>query len=97
LGCKDQIYGKHKYKVGALLLVSGKNRSILGQNHNQYNLGDKDILQVIWAGDIDRDNKLDVITNFQAKNSGGYCVQLSTGAKEGELFGSQECHFGSAC
>jgi len=54
-------------------------------------------LALMWAGDLDRDGRLDVIFEGSGKNSGEVCVWLSSLAKAGEPVGKAACWGTTGC
>ena len=50
-----------------------------------------DTLTLLWAGDLDRDGRLDFIFEADGNNSGEICVWLSGLAKPGEPVGRAAC------
>ena len=48
-------------------------------------------LMLLWAGDLDRDGKLDVITALTGDDGATMCVWLSSKAAAGELVGKAAC------
>ena len=46
---------------------------------------------LLWAGDLDRDGKLDVITALTGDDGATMCVWLSSKAAAGELVGKAAC------
>lgn len=56
-----------------------------------------DRASVAWAGDLDRDGRLDLIIYQTRHNSGGYCLYLSSTATNGALVAEAGCHIGVGC
>lgn len=81
---------------GVLLVASEGKISFIGY-FGQGIDNSEDTAKVIWAGDLDRDNKLDVITSVSGRNSSGICLHLSGGATGNQLFAKSICHDGSGC
>lgn len=54
-------------------------------------------LALMWAGDLDRDGRLDFIFEGSGKNSTEICVRLSSLAKAGELVGKASCWRTTGC
>jgi hypothetical protein len=81
---------------GVLLATSGGKMSFIGYSGQDID-NSEDTAQVIWMGDLDKDNKLDVLTRVSGRNSGGVCLHLSRGATGNQLFAKSICHTGSGC
>ena len=62
---------------------------------DEYDQQSCEIPSVIWAGDIDRDNKPDIIVYFSddGEKYASVCVYLSTLAKKNQLLGIGGCQF----
>ncbi len=56
-----------------------------------------DTLALMWAGDLDRDGRLDFIFEAGTNNSGEICVWLSSRAKPGEPAGKAACWLTTGC
>lgn len=56
-----------------------------------------DRASVAWAGDLDRDGRLDLIIHQARYNSGGYCLYLSSATPDGDLVAEAGCHIGVGC
>ena len=54
-------------------------------------------LMLLWAGDLDRDGRLDFIFEGNGNNSTDVCVWLSSRAKPGELLGEPACWHTIGC
>lgn len=54
-------------------------------------------MSLLWAGDLDRDGRLDFIFDSSGKNSGAICVWLSSLAKPGEPVGEAACWTTTGC
>ncbi|WP_423368149.1 hypothetical protein [Burkholderia sp. LMG 32019] len=46
---------------------------------------------LIWAGDLDRDGRLDFLMEFESDLGGSFCLFTSRSAKENELVGPAAC------
>lgn len=79
----------------ALLLSDGKTT----MSHGQVVLPDSpdDGLTLLWAGDLDRDGRLDLIFEGSGMNSTNVCVWLSSRAKPGRLVGQAACWLTTGC
>lgn len=76
----------------------------LGEGSSSMSLGhvvdpqDIDVMTSLrWAGDLDRDGRLDFIFESTGKNSGTICVWLSRLAKPGEPVGRAACWTTTGC
>lgn len=58
---------------------------------------DSDSASLIWAGDLDRDGKLDLLFSYERYNAFGSCLYLSSIAGEGEVVRQAACHGGVGC
>jgi hypothetical protein len=56
-----------------------------------------DRASLLWAGDLDRDGKLDLLISYGGDNWSGVCLYLSSRAGEGELVREIGCHSGTGC
>ena len=72
-----------------LFLSEGPTSMSFGQVASPDDLDDT--LTLLWAGDLDRDGRLDFIFEANGSNSGEICVWLSGLAKPGESVGRAAC------
>lgn len=82
-------------RSASLSLVAGGRRTEIGES-GEATLSE-DSNHIVWAGDLDRDGRLDFIVSTSGKNSGGLCLYLSRGAKSSELLRAPYCHIGTGC
>ena len=75
-------------QVGKLTLTDGTHRQQLGFASDE---SDMRTVRLLWAGDIDRDGKLDFLIDFSSDDSGEQCLWLSSRAKLGEFAGKAAC------
>jgi hypothetical protein len=52
---------------------------------------------LVWAGDLDQDGKLDLITSHTAYSAGALCVYLSSQASKNNVLEQVDCHSGAGC
>lgn len=92
--CRSPELGKTFDNVRNDVYFSDGSSSVLvyGGAETQQSSGDP---FVIWAGDIDRDGKPDLIASFDddSEKNASLCVFLSGGAKNGQFFGKSGCQF----
>ena len=82
-----------------LFLGNGETRMSLGRIASPSDEGvDPDSgLALLWAGDLDRDGRLDLVFEGSDKNSGEVCVWLSSRATGGQLVGQAACWRTTGC
>ncbi|HND85815.1 MAG TPA: hypothetical protein PLU50_08420, partial [Pseudobdellovibrionaceae bacterium] len=56
-----------------------------------------DVLEILWAGDIDGDNKLDYFIRISEPGAGKSCLYLSSDAKHDEIVHQSVCHQNQGC
>lgn len=56
-----------------------------------------DSASLLWAGDLDRDGRLDLLFSYSGYNRGGVCLYLSSGADAGAQVRLTACHGGVGC
>jgi hypothetical protein len=61
------------------------------------NAESEDTVALLWAGDLDRDGKLDLLLSTSGYNSSGVCLFLSGKAQANGLVGLLACHRGVGC
>lgn len=57
----------------------------------------EDAASLLWAGDLDRDGRLDRLFSYSGYNRGGVCLYLSSGAPAGVPVRLAGCHGGVGC
>ncbi|WP_232416292.1 hypothetical protein [Methyloversatilis universalis] len=57
----------------------------------------EDAASLLWAGDLDRDGRLDLLFSYSGYNRGGVCLYLSSGAPAGVPVRLAGCHGGVGC
>lgn len=57
----------------------------------------EDAASLLWAGDLDRDGRLDLLFSYSGYNRGGVCLYLSSGAPTGAPVRLAGCHGGVGC
>lgn len=57
----------------------------------------EDSASLLWAGDLDRDGRLDLLFSYSGYNRGGVCLYLSSGAPDGAPVRLAGCHGGVGC
>ncbi|KWE14773.1 hypothetical protein WL74_35635 [Burkholderia cepacia] len=73
---------------GAVIVEGGGKRSVLhdfGGSSPPFNAS------LIWAGDVDRDGRLDFLMEFESDLGASFCLFTSRSAKENELVGAAGC------
>ncbi|NHV24652.1 hypothetical protein [Burkholderia sp. D-99] len=73
---------------GAVIVEGGGKRSIL---HDFGGSSPPFSASLIWAGDLDRDGRLDVLMEFESDLGASFCLFTSGSAKENELVGPAGC------
>jgi len=87
--------GRH----GELVLSEGSSRMSFGPMlaRSDPDFDTEEGLMLLWAGDLDRDGRLDFIVEGNGNNSKDVCVWLSSRAKPGELLGEPTCWHTIGC
>jgi len=87
--------GRH----GELVLSEGSSRTSFGRMASRTDPDfDADAgLALLWAGDLDRDGRLDFVFEGSGSNSTDVCVALSSRAKPGEVVGEMVCWHTTGC
>lgn len=57
----------------------------------------EDTASLLWAGDLDGDERLDLLVSYTGYNKGGVCLFLSSRAAPDALVGRVGCHGGVGC
>lgn len=57
----------------------------------------EDAASLLWAGDLDRDGRLDLLFSYSGYNRSGVCLYLSSGAPAGTPVRLAGCHGGVGC
>ena len=84
------VYNGANYRVsfnksGVIILQSGKMATILDQHREEASL--------VWAGDLDKDGKPDLIIDSGTEKNSTYCLYLSGTAGEKALVKKMGCQF----
>lgn len=92
-------FKKIEYRLEAfpsgLHLKSGSKASSLSDT--KFDGLSDDFASLLWAGDLDRDGKLDLLISYNGDNWYSVCLYLSSGASEGGLVQPMGCHMGIGC
>jgi hypothetical protein len=59
--------------------------------------GELNKLELVWAGDLDQDGRLDLITSKSGFNSSALCLHLSSKAPENHVVVLVDCHASTGC
>jgi hypothetical protein len=81
--------------VDEVVLVRGFKRSKLAELRVTPHL--EDTANLLWAGDLDGDGRLDLLVGYGGSNKSGACLFLSSFAQNGALLGEANCHGGVGC
>ena len=85
---------KFELKAGQTWLTDGTSRQLILEGPVKGESGgerDEHSARLIWAGDLDRDGKLDFIISDWFDDGGTMCVWLSSRAASGQLAGEAAC------
>ncbi|MDR0242617.1 MAG: hypothetical protein LBJ65_13530 [Burkholderia sp.] len=74
--------------TGAVIAEGGGRRSVL---HDFGGSSPPFRASLIWAGDVDRDGRLDLLMEFESDLGASFCLFTSSSAKENELAGPASC------
>jgi hypothetical protein len=93
-------FNRQRYELAATssyAYIKNGTQSTLLEEFRAGEGGELNKLELVWAGDLDRDGKLDLITSKSGYNTGALCLHLSSKAPENHVVTLVDCHSGTGC